>query len=281
MSQSEAGEAPDPGLVEEVKNLCRSDLKAKVEWCAWCDIHVKGTKDPRRMSTENLDSFIADYSAGMTWADESAHQRAGGGGISRPSQSAQTWGNGSPSSGKGQLDVQELADAIKLGQRVSPSWKAAWVQYGKAYGNGTYDPSKHTKDFLVSFFEWLGSSGSSSPDDWATVERPSQGPAKRLRVEDLSALPSMMGSHRQPLSGGFSRVEDKIQSIVSGINFSRGGLEDPDVSAMAERVRELQKGDPIKKQQWSDFCDERASGTKDPRRHSGETLDEFLQLYDS
>lgn len=272
-TMAESGEAPDPRLVEEVKNLCRADMRTKVEWCAWCDIHVNGTKDPNRLSAENLDSFLTDYNAGVTWADASAHRLAGGGG---PPLGA----NGAPPSGKAQPDLQELAEAVKLGQRVSPSWKAAWASYAQAYGNGMYDPSKHTKDFLISYLEFLGQGSSGgSVGGWATSARPAQGPAKRPRLEDLSALPAMMGSQRRPLSGGFGVVQDKIQSILS--DMSRGGSEDPSVSTMAERVRELQKNDQVMKQQWSDFCDERASGTKDPRRHSRDTLEEFLQLYDS
>ena len=50
----------------------------------------------------------------------------------------------------------QLVDAVKLVQRVSPSWKQAWFRFIAANVEGRYDPTGHTTEFLVSFIELLG-----------------------------------------------------------------------------------------------------------------------------
>jgi len=275
--------ADNEALVDEVKALCRADKKAKVEWCAWCDLHVNGTKDPSRLTTFNLQTFMDEYNSGITWADAAAHAAVSG--AARPTKG--NWGDDAVDKG-GDPQVRDLAESVKMGQRVSSAWKAAWVHYAATYGRGTMDPSKHTTEFLASFFEFLGQGfcgGGGGGDGGAYsmgcgMQGGMQGPAKRPRTGDLMSLPALMGAGRP--SGGINLgapVQDKIQSIVSG--FGKGNTQDPITEVMAERVRAMQKVDPTKKQLWADFCDQQGGTTKDPRRHSIQALEEFLGLYDN
>lgn len=280
--------APDPVLVDEVKSLCRSDVSAKAEWCAWCDAYAGGTKDPNRMDSTALDTFLSEYHAGTRWTPEPG----GGKAIatrSEPSRRA-AWPTPTalpvvPPASKAMPEQQDLAEAVKVGQRVSSSWKSAWAYYAETYGGGTYDPAKHTKEFLAAYFEFVASGGESEsapvlPQQdvgWATPVRPqsqSAGPpAKRPRVSTpaIEAIRAWTSSPR-PASQALSQAPPS-RTRAFGEIFK-------EVTQLAERVKQLQKADPYRKQQWSDFCDQFAEGTKDPMRHTVGTLQQFLQQCD-
>merc|ERR1719162_2962265 len=64
---------------------------------------------------------------------------------------------------KGSTDVDDLAMVVNMGQKVSPSWKAAWVMYCQQMGKRTFDPSRHQKEFLQLFLESCGQCALQSP----------------------------------------------------------------------------------------------------------------------
>merc|ERR1711920_767702 len=111
----------------------------------------------------------------------------------------------------------------------------------------------HTKELLTGFFDALAAqaTGEPSPEAFPGI----QPAAKRARTGEA-----------YPVSWSSSGAT--------------GGQQDPEISAMAQRVKELQKNDPVKRQEWSDFCDACAGGTKDPSRHTRDTLSQFLEMYD-
>lgn len=135
----------------------------------------------------------------------------------------------------------ELAEMVKVGQRASNSWKNAWVLYCKLKGNAIYDPLKHSEEFLKAFFEFLGAQGAIALQDTST----------RLVLPQVGAPPL-----KRPCLGAERPL----------------GLSD-----LAEEVKRLQRVDPLRKQQWSDFCDVHGGGVKDPMRHTPESLQSFLQ----
>eukprot|EP00927_Polykrikos_kofoidii_P052131 TRINITY_DN45915_c0_g1_i1.p1 TRINITY_DN45915_c0_g1~~TRINITY_DN45915_c0_g1_i1.p1 ORF type:complete len:262 (+),score=41.52 TRINITY_DN45915_c0_g1_i1:73-786(+) len=225
-------------LVERVKSLCRSDSAAKQAWCNWCDASQNGTKDPSRMDETALISFFTTY---MSGAGMSPGPTTSPGGQDSKRSAPQP--RNSPVPGQ-----PELAEAVKLGQRMSPSWKAAWARYAEVNGNGLYDPAKHPKDFLVSFFELLGSQagvalGVASEGDEGDVT-PTYPPAKRLCTGQVEAQLAASEDERQ------------VQ--------------------LAKRVKDLQKTDRDKKVLWSEYCDDYGGGVKDPSRHTTSSLENFF-----
>ena len=84
----------------------------------------------------------------------------------------------------GYVEHQQLASAVKTGQRLSPSWKGAWGRYCETQG-GTLDPAKHTQQSLVSFFEFAGAQASLAMDSGASVAAaalPAGGTAERTNA---------------------------------------------------------------------------------------------------
>merc|ERR1719221_389511 len=208
-------------LVQQVKEMCRADSNAKAQWCAWCDANAEGTKDPNRMDAAMLTQFFQAYNGGNIV------------GVVAPAQSEQR--------------IPELAEVVKTGQRVSASWKTAWVLYCQVSGDGVFDPMKHTKEFLQGFLEFLGSQGTQAltgsgdqQQSWGanTYEQP---PAKRMRTDPAGITPAT------------------------------------DETKLAFKIKELQRSDPVKRQQWVDFCDIHAKGVKDPLRLDADTLQMFFQ----
>jgi len=227
-------------LVDQVKTLCRADGKANEQWRAWCDANTDGTKDPARMDAATLHRFFEAYASGTIAPAPAAPAQGGGGG-----------GGGGKGGGQARkVEWAELAEAVKVGQRASATWKQAWALYCEQYCGGVYDPMKHSQEVLQAFLDHLGHNGtqalqfsSESKAAWGGGWQP---PAKRPRTGTPSAAPA--------LGGGDG------------------------VATLAARIKELQRSDPAKKQQWSDFCDTHGKGVKDPSRHEYATLESFLMM---
>eukprot|EP00420_Gonyaulax_spinifera_P038635 CAMPEP_0197877984 /NCGR_PEP_ID=MMETSP1439-20131203/6498_1 /TAXON_ID=66791 /ORGANISM="Gonyaulax spinifera, Strain CCMP409" /LENGTH=239 /DNA_ID=CAMNT_0043497363 /DNA_START=87 /DNA_END=806 /DNA_ORIENTATION=+ len=232
----EMSNGAEPALVEKVKTMCRSDPDGKVQWCAWCDANVGGTKDPSRMDSETLQLFFADYEAGVLHKVSAA-----GGGR-----------------GGAKADQPELAETVKIGQRVSASWKNAWVMYCDLKGNTVYDPIKHTMEFLQSFLEYLGAQATASLQDAAP-----QPVAPMLKRPRPSAEVAAAAAPKRP------RLMPVAPTAASAATQT--------VAELAAEVKRLQREDPRVKQQWSDYCDLNVKGVKDPMRHTEESLSAFLQ----
>lgn len=242
----------DPTLVERVKALCRSDVTAKGQWCTWCDANVGGTKDPTRMDTETLQQFFHEYESGTISALAAAMQASNA--ASRPLPKALP-------------EQHELAEVIKIGQRVSVSWKNAWVLFCKVKGNGVYDPLKHPKEFLQSYLEFLGAHGTTAlqePNATFAMTTPPQAamvpPLKRPRL----------GIPQQQHSGIQHALSHNVEAWATETS-------EPNLAELAEEVKRLQRIDPTRKQQWSEFCDLHGGGVKDPMRHNLEMLQTFMQ----
>uniref|UniRef100_A0A7S1RVV0 Uncharacterized protein n=1 Tax=Alexandrium catenella TaxID=2925 RepID=A0A7S1RVV0_ALECA len=240
-----ASKAEDLGhaeLILRVKELCRSNPVAKRQWCTWCDSFQGGTKDPSRIDDVSLRTFLTDFEVGSTPA-------------APPTAATKTSQVGAQQSGKGTSkgaqEQPDLAEAVKVGQRTSSSFKNAWVAFCQMQGHKSFDPARHTKEFLSSYFEFVGEQA------LATMPAPQTTPA----------LPAAKRPRTVPSPGGGGALAlPKLGDAGS----------DPSVAALAERVKQVQRQDPMKWQLWSEYCDAEYNGTKDPSRHTAESLQGFL-----
>ena len=138
---------------------------------------------------------------------------------------------------------------------MSPSWEQAWSRFVAANGEGRYDPEEHTTEFLVSFIELLGAQG----------------------LQAMKAKSWQGDSSWQ--SGGNLRGADVAGGGGCGKRRRLNRKTSPLAAQLATLIKELQQSDPVKKQQWAEFCDQHANGTKDPCRHELNTLQLFVRSY--
>lgn len=245
--------APQEGVsdvVDRVKALCRADPANKMAWCNWCDVNAGGTKDPSRLEESQLRAFFEDFESGRIQAVEKQ-------------------------SGDGSQD--ELSAAVKLGQKLSPAWKAAWVRYCQVNGESTYDPARHTREFLLGYMEFLGKTalGGLGAVQPAAFGRGAHGAVQHGSVV-LRHGPAVYGVHVAPRRAApLLEVPPAKRRRVAG-NFEPAASGGAEVEAMVAKVKALQKTDPSRKQQWSDFCDQQGSGVKDPSRHDAQSLQAFF-----
>mmetsp|Transcript_29520 Transcript_29520/g.80761 ORF Transcript_29520/g.80761 Transcript_29520/m.80761 type:complete len:291 (+) Transcript_29520:46-918(+) len=256
-----------PEQVQWVKSLCRSDPNAKSWWCTWCDANTGGTKDPSRMDSETLARFMEEYQTSLSGTEPPPPTPS-------PPKTA-------PRPVRPPPEQPELAEVVRIGQRVSPSWKSAWVAFAKMHGQGIYDPAKHTKEFLQSYLEFLGASAIGG--DQAAVMPPHArgGITTSGMTTPVVAWDNLnQNQHQNPYINPM-QYQNQAQQNFGGMKRPRDDFSDTAaLDAAAEHVKNLQKMDPVKKQQWSDFCDAQCSGIKDPKRHSLDSLYSFLEQYD-
>ncbi|CAE8668052.1 unnamed protein product, partial [Polarella glacialis] len=206
-------------LIDQVKGFCRIDINNKAQWCAWCDIHCEGTKDPGRIPGESIKAFFEAYTRGELVG----------------SAGRQASGAASMLGGAQEAAKPQLADVIRSGQRYSSSFKAAWSAYCTNYGDGTFDPNKMHKEFLEQFLELLGT-----------------GAMQVMGGAGLGGYASGKGGRNAqgPVGGaGFGGAQKRAR----GDSTEWGAGLDPETAALVNRVKELQKGDDSKRKLWSDF----------------------------
>jgi len=158
-----------------------------------------------------------------------------------------------------------LSDLFKEGQRKSQHWKTTWAQYCQHYGGGVNDPAKHETSFLVGFMDLLGQRGNMA----------------------LQMMSPMMGMGMVPMPGSMSserplkRMRIGGGSMYSGSGY--GGAQhssgDPIKDQLVAQVKSYQRSGEEQKHQWWNFCDLQLGGVRDPMRHDGATLQNFLSLH--
>uniref|UniRef100_A0A7S4R4F1 Uncharacterized protein n=1 Tax=Alexandrium monilatum TaxID=311494 RepID=A0A7S4R4F1_9DINO len=177
----------------------------------------------------------------------------------------------------GGREQADLAEAVNVGQRASAYWKAAWMSYCYMYGTNVFEPAMHSREFLQGYLEFLGTQAA------LVLQVPLPNGAGYHGGSTGSSHRGGSGggrSHRVVGGGGFWYTPTGEQASAQPAKRSSTGAgvgTDPALAALAEQVKQLQKSDPSRKQQWSDFCDINVGGVKDPLRHSLETLQLFLQ----
>uniref|UniRef100_A0A7S4RB83 Uncharacterized protein n=1 Tax=Alexandrium monilatum TaxID=311494 RepID=A0A7S4RB83_9DINO len=165
-------------LLAKVTGLIRSSPSAKAEWQAWCDRHAGGVRDASRMDLGSLEFFFVDYERGGILEGHSRGAAVQGPAWPPLAAAAPPVPSTSHVPLQGPAAIQpvaveravpqvgpeqpELAQAVKLGQRASPAWKAAWVGYCQRHGHARFDPTRHTREFLLTFLDFAGSQGYSA-----------------------------------------------------------------------------------------------------------------------
>mmetsp|Transcript_70333 Transcript_70333/g.205703 ORF Transcript_70333/g.205703 Transcript_70333/m.205703 type:complete len:298 (+) Transcript_70333:60-953(+) len=232
----------DADVVAAVKELQRTDPAAREQWRLYCENQGGGVRDPNKHPTQFLQVFLSEFHAGI-----------------RPEISSQ--------------QASSLVDFVKEGQRKSAHWKQAWSLYCQSYGAGINDPSKHNQQFLVAFLDFLGQNGvaafGSAPptpgaDPTGTV--PGADAAERLLKRPRTTAPGM------PVPGLFPGVMPMPMPVVG---VSTGDLEK---DALVMRVKAFQRSGDAQRQLWSDYCDERLNGKRDPVKHDKIILETFLAI---
>jgi len=112
-------------MVEELKQMQRSDPVAKEQWHAYVDAYGNGVRDPNRHDATFVSSFVEQYMSGARLESN---------------------------------EGKELVQYIKQGKRKSPAWKQVWEMYADTRmvdGRPKHDPAAHTPDFLEGFFEFV------------------------------------------------------------------------------------------------------------------------------
>lgn len=122
----------------------------RTAWGDWCDMNGGGVRDPAKHPASFVQRFLDAYQRGELRAREDGF---GSEGLARVGYSDQQ-----------PRDNTQLISLLKEGQRRSQHWKYAWSGYCQQYGGGINDPSKHKPQFLVSFLDFLGQSGTIHAD---------------------------------------------------------------------------------------------------------------------
>lgn len=286
-------------LAQQVKDLQRSDPECKQAWAEYCDSSLGGTRDPNRHDAGTLQGFLDAYTAGhlapargkVSYAESVADAVApwSRNGASSKGASASAYSNAPRSGGKGGSVGSyggaanyasyggaenyanygsavggagagggmsaDFVGLVKTGQRISSSFKGCWQGYCNAYGNGTMDPAKHEQTYITGFFDYLG----------------------QLGLADLAAAPvaPSVGSKRSAPSSWSMPPAKRTMGVAP-----QGHAMDDEKTALVDRVKSLQRQNQDIKQAWSVFVDDYHNGTRDPARHSKETLETFLAKVD-
>jgi len=258
--------ATQASLAEQIKSLQRSDPDSKQVWWDYCDKNLGGVKDPNRHEPEVLSQFLGMYGAGGCTPMTTSRS------YSRPQASyaaaAQAWpmwgaiGGGGGGGGGG----NSLAEFVKMGQRKSQNWKAAWQTYCVMLGNGKNDPAHYDESFITGFIDYVG--------QLAYNELGTQAEQQGIVIDGGVAA----GGMKRPL--GASSVPLPPAKRMAGAYAGGDAFAGGSKMRLVDKIKALQRSSPEAKAAWWAFCDEQAGGIKDPNRHEESTLQSFLAGYE-
>jgi len=287
------------GLIEQIKNIQRTDPASKEQWIAY--VGPGGKRDPSMHPPEFLQEFIQFLNSG---------------------ERLPVGPHGSAPS-----DVDFVA-AVKTLQKRAPQTKACWAQFCMMAGGGKRDPSQHDANFFIQFFEMMaqtaaagGSFGGPMGMMGMGMGMGMGGPAKRMRTGPL--IPGMstekdilvarlknfqkVSQEGKDLWGTYAdtylngnrdpnrHTEETLREFIvnhgvpeiDASSMGGGGMGgggwggmpmepmDPEKEALVQRVKVYQKSGPEAKQAWWEFI----GPTKDPARAPAEKLMEFCNTY--
>lgn len=245
-------------LVEQIKQLQRSDPSSKQMWWDYCHQHLGGVKDPNQHDAAVLSEFIGAYSGGSLPAGRAKGRGDGKGAWGGGSGGQGGWDMGSmmaamakAMSGNGGGASSPMADFIKTGQRASPKWKAVWQTYCTANGNDKFDPNRYDDAFIVGFIDYLSN------------------------LAELDGGASITAG-----AGGAKRSAAGWGGGPMGKRPNMGQIDSAKMECV-NKVKQLQRSDPAGKEAWWNFADTQLAGVRDPSRHDASTLQQFLDTYSS
>eukprot|EP00928_Gymnodinium_smaydae_P009973 TRINITY_DN1373_c0_g2_i1.p1 TRINITY_DN1373_c0_g2~~TRINITY_DN1373_c0_g2_i1.p1 ORF type:complete len:301 (-),score=52.40 TRINITY_DN1373_c0_g2_i1:396-1181(-) len=257
---------------------------AKEQWGLYCAAMGGNIRDPAKHEWSFLQDFIKNYSAGLRFEPNS---RGGG-------------GDGS------------TAELIKEGQRRSRAWKEAWGTYVQMYSNNNKrDPAAHDASFLTGFYDFLGQQAvmmMGGPASWGGKGAST----KRKRSDDaptgdheLDALinrvkafqrsgddqKQMWWNHADTVLGGVRDPKKHSAEVLNEFVMSygvpplealpqkAGRTEGDESDALVNRIKAFQRSSDENKKQWWNHADTVLGGVRDPKRHSVDALEQFINSY--
>lgn len=262
MPKQEAYTQDKEALIQEVKNLQRSNQEAKHVWWEFCFKQLGGVRDPSRHEASVLKEFLNLYNTGSLPAPSmtpppsgggggggrSGGRSGGGGGAQVAIRCAWGAGGGAAPMAGGCGSGNPLADFIKIGQRQSQGWKTIWQNYCTTVGTGKFDPNQYDENFITGFIDYLAGLSLADPN----------GPPVQNKV----------ASNKRPMGGMDGQPAKKMNMGQMADSSPKGQLVD--------KIKTLQRSGDEMKQAWWSFCDTRLGGVRDPNRHEIDTLQAFL-----
>lgn len=233
-------------LAARVKQIQRSDQAGKQAWWNYADQNG-GVRDPAKHQAESLQSFLSQYDAGAFVGAEATYS-----------------------------DTPKLGDLFKEGQRTSVNFKTAWAAYNTMNGNFMNDPSKASKETLVSFLEFLGQLGVTALGSKAMGKgsgASSKGGGYGGKSGGWSGegaswdSGSEWGGKGSKGSWGASGPPMKKHRVSSG-----DAVHDEAV----EKIKQFQRSGDEQKQAWWNYCDAQEGRNRDPARHDTAVLQTFI-----
>merc|ERR1719375_2036926 len=148
-----------------------------------------------------------------------------------------------------------MVQLVKAGQRNSVPWNNAWASYVLMNGNGYSDPARYESSFITGFLDYVG--GLAEAD--LSNQMPDDGSGQQKRPAIEAGLP------------GEAPPAKRVHMAAQNASLK---------ARLVDRVKALQRSDPVKKEAWWELCDKHYEGRRDPGRHNVETLEEFLSAYE-
>jgi len=222
-------------LATKVKQIQRSDAAGKVAWWNYADKHGEGMRDPAKHEAHFLQSFLSQHDQGAFIGEAATSGNAG-----------------------------NLGELFKDGQRNSPAFKMAWATYNLMSGNTKNDPSKASKDTLVSFLEFLGQQGVAAMCGGKMGGWGSKGGG--------------WGGCGSTGKGGGGSWGGSGKGSSDGPPLKKQKISTGDVmkDELVDKIKEFQRSGAEQKQAWWSFCDASENNNRDPARHEVDVLQSFI-----
>jgi len=219
----------------------------RAQWEQYALQFLGGTKDPSKHEDDPLRHFIevhANEFSQQPWFAE--WQAANPGAIKIK--------NHFPAG------VRPLVDLIKLGQKHSHAWKAAWGEYCAHYLENMKDPARHDDGPLQHFVEANRANFQHEP--WFQQLAGGGPPAGAW-----GPPPAAKGAPKGKGDKGKGKGKDPWGAPPQPAAAPAG---------LVDQIKQFQRADPAFKQAWHAFCEQYCDGIKDPARHPQQNLENFL-----
>jgi len=277
-------------MVDQIKEMQRSDQVAKEQWYAYCEAFGDNIRDPAKHDISFINSFITQYQSGARLEYK---------------------------------EGQDLVKFIKLGQRKSQGWKSSWEMYCSQKpinGKPMHDPAKHDSSFLEGFFDFVGSMAlgrGGMAGGWGMggmgMGMGAQGgpplkrgpgassgdPAKDQLVTKIKAYQRQGEAQKQTwysfcdvhLSGFYDpgRADmdilnmfvqsNGIQDIQPDWGGGGGGNGVGPTHPLVARIKAYQRMGETQKEAWHSYADANLGGKRDPAKADEASLQNFISTY--
>lgn len=260
-------------LAQQVKEHQRSSPEARDMWHKYCDEQGGGIRDPSRHNPAFLDAYLR--SAGVMPASMDMHA---------------------------QSHHSVLVQNVKAAQRASDANKDAWHAFCDDQG-GIRDPARHKAEVLEAFLANVGAEVLSSPSLRSNVALAPTVELTPEQAELVAGVKSLQKSseamreawhafcdnkglgHRDPNRHPAEFLREFMALSSQGADtviMVAGGPWDASLEAegqeeLVQRVKRAQRSSASWKELWHRLCDERGGGVRDPMKHDGQFLKDFLR----